>query len=87
MIRPISTNPFVGTPAATLANIQATYTQALLDIATTGVSYSVPGRSFTAANLDDIKDTLAEINAAISYAAGNSFTKAAPRLYPYGSNC
>lgn len=80
MIRPISVNPFVGISAGQLALIQVNYIQAVIDIATTGSSYSVPGRTFTAASLDDIKDTLAEIAAAISYASGSSQTSANPQL-------
>lgn len=70
MIRPISVNPFRGIAIAQLQGIQSTYLQAVVDIATTGQSYVVPGRTFTAANIDQIKDTLAEIQAAIDYSSG-----------------
>lgn len=83
MIRPISVNPFKGIATAQLATIQATYLQAVIDIATTGISYSVPGRTFNAGSLDDIKDTLAELQSAIDYGNGASTTVNYPRVYPY----
>jgi|SRR5215472_2775290 len=64
-------NPFIDLDAATLASMQALYTQALTDVVTAGQSYSFPGRSFTRVQLKEIRMTLAQINTAIRFQAGN----------------
>lgn len=71
-IRPINANPFVGFPVARLTSMQTKYLDAIEAVATGGQSYSINGRSFTRANLDELRDTLAEINAAIEKLNGTS---------------
>jgi hypothetical protein len=53
-------------PAATLAKFEAQYTQAISDVLTAGQSHAVSGRSFTLAHLEQLENTLAEIQAAIN---------------------
>jgi hypothetical protein len=53
--------------AATLAQLKTDYTACLTSIATGAASYSIGGRSFTRANLAEVRQTLAEIAAAIRF--------------------
>jgi hypothetical protein len=76
-----STNAFVGLDAAKLLELQAAYTQVLLDIAQGGKSYTVPGRTFTRADIGDVKETLAEINAAIAVGTNSTPQIAYPRFW------
>lgn len=62
---------FYDLPLATLQELQAEYIAAIKAIATNGVSYSIGGRSLSRANLTEVKDTLADITAAINRANGN----------------
>lgn len=66
------TGQFYGLPAATLASLLTTYTTALTAVATTGQSYAIAGRSFTRADLPEIRQTIAEIVAAQNRAAGTT---------------
>jgi hypothetical protein len=68
----ISDNPFVGLPLAVLQELQGLYVQVLKDIALAGQSYSFPGRTFTRADLRSIKETLGDINSAISFTPGGA---------------
>lgn len=77
-MRPISSNPFVGLPAATLTALQGDFINAVTAVAVAGQSYTINGRQFTRAELDVLKDTLAEINAAIDAASGRGVTVAHP---------
>lgn len=61
---------FFGLPPATLNALMASYTQALTDIATAGQSHAVTGRSFTMANIAEVRNTIAELQAAINRANG-----------------
>lgn len=66
----LSDNPFVDLPLADLQDLQAKYVQAIKDVATAGQTYTFPGRSFTRANLPDMRDTLNQINVAIRVVTG-----------------
>lgn len=66
----LSDNPFVGLPLADLQDLQTKYVQAIKDIATAGQSYTFPGRSFTRANLPEMRKTLSEIRIALAQATG-----------------
>jgi hypothetical protein len=80
-----SENPFIGIDADTLQSLKAAYTTAILEIATTGKEYVLNGRTFSAADLKDMKDTLLAINQAIALLPGGN---AAPRTaYPYFHRC
>lgn len=61
---------FFGLPLATLNSLMASYTQALTDIANVGQSHAVTGRSFTLANIAEIRQTIQELQAAINQANG-----------------
>ncbi len=61
---------FFGLPYATLTALLNSYTQALTDIATAGQSHAVSGRSFTLAQLPEIRRTIAELQAAINRSNG-----------------
>lgn len=62
---------FFGLPIATLEELRDEYVDAIKAIATNGVSYSIGGRSLSRANLTEVKETLADILAAIDRAGGN----------------
>jgi hypothetical protein len=62
---------FFGLPIATLEELRDQYIDALKAIATNGVSYSIGGRSLSRANLTEVKETLADILAAIDRSSGN----------------
>lgn len=61
---------FFGLPYNTLTQLMASYTQALTDIATAGQSHAVTGRSFTLANIAEIRQTIQELQAAINWTNG-----------------
>lgn len=69
---------FFGLDAATLASLKTKYIEALEAVAVAGQSYSISNRSFTRANLSEIKDTLAEIQSAIDYTNGTAVTTTLP---------
>ncbi len=66
-----SSNAFIGLPLATLNALQTSYVNAIAALATSQ-SYSLNGRSLQRADLDKVKATLGEINAAIADASGDS---------------
>lgn len=67
----MASNPFFGLTLNQLQTLQANFLAALPAIAS-NQSYSLNGRSLTRANLNDIKDTLSEIQAAIDDTQGNT---------------
>jgi hypothetical protein len=73
---------FFGLDAATLATLKTNYTACLQAIAVAGQSYSISGRSFTRANLKEVSQMLAEVQAAIDRAAGNRTTAYYPNFNP-----
>lgn len=70
----ISDNPFIGLDAAFLAEALTTYKACFLAIGAAGQSYTINSRTFTKANLDEVKRTLAQINQAIRQANGTALT-------------
>jgi len=64
-------NPFIGLDAATLATLKAE-ALACLSAILKNQSYSLNGRSMTRANLNDVKTTLGQIQAAADIAAGTT---------------
>ena len=61
---------FLGLPLATLTSLRDKYVTCLEAIAVAGASYSIAGRSFSRANLGDVRDTIAELTLAIQSANG-----------------
>lgn len=74
----LSDNAFVGLTSPQLATLQAAYLQCLTDIATAGQSYTM-GRTFTRANLSEVRKTLSEINNAIRFTSGSGRSIAVAR--------
>lgn len=67
----LNSNPFIdGYSLGQIQTLQGLYQQAVQDIGTTGQSYVINGRTFTAANLQGLKDTLLSINQAVRYLGG-----------------
>jgi len=56
---------FVGLDLPTLQSLRSQYTDCVGRIAAAGQSYTVAGRTFTRADLSEVKDTLAELTYAI----------------------
>jgi hypothetical protein len=61
---------FIGLPLTTLTSLRDKYITCLEAIAVAGSSYSISGRTFTRANLSDVRDTIAELTLAIQQATG-----------------
>ena len=61
---------FIGLPLATLTSLRDKYVTCLEAIAVAGASYSIAGRSFSRANLGEVRDTIAELTLAIESANG-----------------
>ena len=61
---------FVGLPSASLISLRTKYLECLEAIAVAGASYSIAGRSFSRANLGEVRDTIEELSYAIKLADG-----------------
>ena len=61
---------FIGLPLATLTSLRDTYITCLEAIAVAGASYSIAGRSFSRANLTEVRNTIEELSYAIKLADG-----------------
>jgi hypothetical protein len=59
---------FVGLPVATLISLRDKYVACLEAIAVAGASYSIAGRSFTRANLAEVRTIIAELSYGIDLA-------------------
>jgi hypothetical protein len=66
----MASGSFVGLPLATLTSLRQKYLDCLEAIAVAGVSYSIAGRSFSRANLGEVRDTIEELSYAIKLADG-----------------
>ena len=73
-------NAFIGLPSATLTTLQTSYVQAITDIATTGQSIAIPGRTLSRSNLTELQQALANINEAIASASGSRRKRATFRF-------
>lgn len=71
---------FFGLPLATLQQLQTDYTACLTAIAVAGQSYTISGRQFNRANLREVKETLAEIIAAVARANNTGTTETYARF-------
>ena len=61
---------FFGLPVATLEELLNDYVACLKAIAVAGASYSIAGRSFSRANLNEVSQTIKELQAALDAANG-----------------
>jgi len=61
---------FFGLPVATLEELLNDYVACLKAIAVAGASYSIAGRSFSRANLNEVSQTIKELQAALDAASG-----------------
>ena len=61
---------FIGLPLATLTSLRDKYITCLEAIAVACSSYSIAGRSFSRANLGEVRDTIMELTLAIQQATG-----------------
>ena len=61
---------FFGLPYATLQALMASYIQCLTDLSVAGQSHAVSGRSFTLANIAEVKRTIQELQAAMNQSQG-----------------
>ena len=61
---------FFGLPIATLEELLNDYVACLKAIAVAGASYSIAGRSFSRANLNEVSQTIKELQAALDAANG-----------------
>lgn len=61
---------FFGLPVATLEELLNDYVACLKAIAVAGASYSIAGRSFSRANLNEVSQTVKELQAALDAANG-----------------
>jgi hypothetical protein len=77
---PASDNPFIGLQSADLTDLQAKWLQVIKDLATTGQSYTFPGRSLTRADLAEARETLMLINQAIRFSNGQGRQIAQARI-------
>lgn len=71
---------FFGLDAATLTQLKTDYLSCLTAIAVAGQSYTIAGRQFNRANLAEVKQTIAEIQAALNRANGTSITQTFARF-------
>ena len=62
-------NPFALLDIETLKKLKEDYTLAVRKLAV-GVSYSIDGRTFTRANLPEVKQTLSEVSLALAAKEG-----------------
>ena len=67
----MASGSFVGLPLATLNSLRTKYIECLEAIAVAGASYSIAGRSFSRANLTEVRNTLEELTYAIKLADGS----------------
>ena len=62
---------FFNLPIGTLQALQTQYAQCAFEIATVGKNYTVGNRSYSLADLPEVQQVLANLNAAISKYNGN----------------
>ena len=81
---------FIGLPLATLTSLRDKYVTCLEAIAVAGSSYSIAGRSFSRANLGEVRDTIAELTLAIQVVNGTrirtTYANFSDYSYPNSTN-
>ena len=76
------TGRFYGLSTATLNTLLTQYTDCLSAIAVAGQSYTIAGRQFNRAQIEDVANIIADIQDAITRAAGTRVTKTYSRFTP-----
>lgn len=76
----LSNNPFVNLSLSQLLTMQTQWLQVLSDIAGGGTNYTFPGRSFTRANLAEVRETLSLLSVAIRFSRGTGVQSAQVRI-------
>lgn len=76
------TGKFFDLPLTTLQAMLTTWLDCLNAIAVAGQSYTIAGRQFNRAQIEDVTNTIAEIQAAITRAQGTRTTKTFARFTP-----
>lgn len=66
-----ATNPFYYLEAATLSSLLTKYVACLEAIATTGVSYTIGGTTFTRADANTVANIIGQIKAAQRFQSGS----------------
>lgn len=69
---------FFGLDAATLQALLNSYLACLTAIATAGQEYTISGRTFTRADLAEVKAMVRDLKQALDYANGTRLTSAFP---------
>jgi hypothetical protein len=63
-------NSFVNLDLATVQELKSKFVECLAAIAVAGQSYTISGRTYTRANLNDVNKTVAELAAAEQFLSG-----------------
>jgi hypothetical protein len=74
------TGAFVGLTASELATLRTQVLAAMQAVLNVGQSYSIGGRSFTKADLPELRDMIAEINYAQGLLNGTGVNVTVPRF-------
>lgn len=75
-------NQLLGLPLSLLLPMRDEYVKALTAIAVVGQSYSIGERSFTNASINEVRQTLMEITAAIAQGMGKRRTRVNSNFAP-----
>lgn len=75
-------NQLIGLPVDILNNLRDEYVKCLAQIAVVGQSYSIGERHFTNADLNQVRQTLMEVQAAINFATGKRNTRVGSNFAP-----
>jgi len=76
-------NQFIGLDLATLTQLKTAFVDCLLAIATAGQNYTISGRTYTRADLAQVRQTIAEIQSAIDIQSGRTVRKTYANLRPH----
>lgn len=76
------TGAFYDVDEATLTSLLTQYTACLVAIATAGQSYTIQGRQYNRAQLPEVRDTIAELKAALNRANNTGTTQTFARFAP-----
>lgn len=75
-----SISDFYGIDTATLTTLKTQYLECLTAIAVAGQSYTIAGRQFNRAQIGEVRETIAALQAALDRADGSSPTKTFARF-------
>lgn len=74
------TGCFIGLDSATLSSMRDEYVAAIRAVAVAGQQYSIGGRSYTRANLQELQNTLKEVTFAQGVANGTTVRRTVGRF-------